>query len=125
MRRHPLIHTFPRLAVAIGLAVALVGCQTTNATTSAPPDGIRVAVATAPGETLAFDPSAIEVASAVLRVLTDLREHGATDEEIAREAASFADGATQTGGRLGMLEDRKSTRLNSSHHVVSRMPSSA
>ena len=47
---------------------------------------------------------AVEVASTVLRVLTDLREHGATDEEIAREAASFAEGAAQTGGRLGMLD---------------------
>ena len=27
--------------------------------------------------------------------------------------------------RFGALEDRKSTRLNSSHNVISRMPSSA
>ena len=33
----------------------------------------------------------------------------------------------QSGGVEGEItyEDRKSTRLNSSHHVVSRMPSSA
>ena len=30
-----------------------------------------------------------------------------------------------TGGNLGMGTDRKSTRLNSSHESVSRMPSSA
>ena len=47
---------------------------------------------------------AVEVASMVLRVLTDLREHGATDEEIAREATTFVEGATQTGGRFGFLD---------------------
>lgn len=86
MRRHPLIHEFARLATAIGLAVTLVGCQTTNATTSAPPGGIRVAVATAPGETLAFDPSEIEVGSVVPVTMTF------------RNASSVAHNLTFTGG---------------------------
>ena len=29
------------------------------------------------------------------------------------------------GGQMALTEDRKSTRLNSSHNVISRMPSSA
>ncbi len=63
MRRHPLSRPLPRLATVIGLAAALVGCQATSATTSAPPDGVRIAVATAPGETLAFDPVQVEIGS--------------------------------------------------------------
>lgn len=86
MRRHPLIHTFSRLTVAIGLVVVLVGCQATNATTSAPPGGIRVAVATAPGETLAFDPSEIQVGSVVPVTMTF------------RNASSVAHNLTFTGG---------------------------
>lgn len=70
MRRHPLIDISTRLAAAIGLAVALVGCQATSVTTSAPAAGVRVAVATAPGEMLAFDPSEIEVGSVVPVTMT-------------------------------------------------------
>ena len=33
--------------------------------------------------------------------------------------------AKEVGSRLGAIEDRKSTRLNSSHPSISRMPSSA
>ena len=86
MRRHPLIHTFARLGAAIGLAVACVGCQATNATTAAPPGAIRVAVATAPGETLAFDPSEIEVKSVAPVTMTF------------RNASSVAHNVTFTGG---------------------------
>ena len=38
--------------------------------------------------------------------------------------ASYRDGYSTTGSFLAWL-DRKSTRLNSSHHAISRMPSSA
>jgi plastocyanin len=86
VRRHPLIHAFARLGTAIGLAVALIGCQAINATTSAPPGGIRVAVATAPGETLAFDPSEIEAGSVVPVTVTF------------RNASSVAHNLTFTGG---------------------------
>ena len=37
----------------------------------------------------------------------------------------FVDGATGIARRFHVPEDRKSTRLNSSHEFVSRMPSSA
>ncbi len=70
MRRHPLIQAFTRVGAAVALGVALLGCQAMNATTSAPPAGIRVAVSTAPGETLAFDPTEIEVGSVVPVALT-------------------------------------------------------
>ena len=43
----------------------------------------------------------------------------ASDEEMAYSAKGNSD------GNNGGLPDRKSTRLNSSHNVISRMPSSA
>src|SRR5881394_3837693 len=43
-------------------------------------------------------------------------------QEAPGQLAIFADPATETGHGLG---DRKSTRLNSSHTIQSRMPSSA
>ena len=49
-------------------------------------------------------------------VLTGLEEVPGIDEEI--------DVATK-GGKIKTLADRKSTRLNSSHQCLSRMPSSA
>jgi plastocyanin len=54
----------------MGFALAVAGCQATSATSSAPADGIRIAVATAPGETLAFDPPEIEVGSVVPVTMT-------------------------------------------------------
>ena len=42
---------------------------------------------------------------------------------LAREG--FHTDRTHTGGLHVLLEDRKSTRLNSSHEIPSRMPSSA
>ena len=36
-----------------------------------------------------------------------------------------ANASTQVGDEQGIAEDRKSTRLNSSHEIPSRMPSSA
>jgi plastocyanin len=70
VRRHPLIQTLTRLGAALALGVALIGCRAMNATTSATPAGIRVAVSTAPGEMLAFDPAEIEVGSVVPVTLT-------------------------------------------------------
>ena len=70
MRRHPLTRSYPRLVAVIGLAVLVAGCQATSATTSAPADGIRIAVATAPGETLAFDPPEVQVGSVVPVTMT-------------------------------------------------------
>ncbi len=45
-----------------------------------------------------------EVAATILRVLDDLGEHGATVEEIEREASAFAEGSAQPGGALGFLD---------------------
>ena len=42
------------------------------------------------------------------------------------QAMAVGEGASQFGGYLGAIDrDRKSTRLNSSHTDISRMPSSA
>lgn len=70
MRRYPLSRPYTRLATVIGLAAVLLGCQPTSATTAAPPDGVRIAVATAPGETLAFDPVEVEIRSVVPVTMT-------------------------------------------------------
>jgi plastocyanin len=70
VRRHPLIQRFARLGAAVALVAALIGCQAMNATMSAPPAGIRVAVETAPGEALAFEPAQIEVGSVMPVTLT-------------------------------------------------------
>jgi plastocyanin len=70
----------------VALGVALIGCQAMNATTSGPPAGIRVAVATAPGETLAFDPPEVAVESVVPVTLTF------------RNASSVAHNLTFTSG---------------------------
>jgi plastocyanin len=70
VRRYPLSRSLPRLATVIGLAAVLVGCQATSATTSGPPDAVRIAVATAPGETLAFDPVEVEIGSVVPVTMT-------------------------------------------------------
>jgi zinc protease len=47
---------------------------------------------------------ATEVAATILRTLDDLRENGATAEEIAREAGAFEEGSGQSGGRFGFLD---------------------
>jgi plastocyanin len=86
VRRHPLIQPLSRHAVAVALGVALLGCQALNATTSAPPAGVRLDVATAPGETLAFDPPEIEVGSVVPVTITF------------RNASSVAHNLTFTSG---------------------------
>ena len=57
--------------------------------------------------------------SEIIRVRTGPRE---TVHDITGECAEFARDAS--GGGDGLL-DRKSTRLNSSHDELSRMPSSA
>ena len=102
MRRHPLTHPFTRLGTAIGLVVALVGCQATSAPTSAPAAGVRVAVATAPGETLAFDPSKVEVDSVVPVTMTFRN-----DSSVAHNL-TFTDGlsvATRTIVEPGVVEE--------------------
>ena len=48
---------------------------------------------------------------------------GSTPSEVARHVG-FLSGAYTAGVLVG-APDRKSTRLNSSHHAISRMPSSA
>ncbi len=88
MRRHPLIHLFARLGAAVALGVALIGCQAMNATTTAPA-GIRIAVATAPGEKLAFDPPEVAVGSVAPVTLTF------------RNASSVAHNLTFTSGLSG------------------------
>jgi plastocyanin len=70
VRRHPLTRSCTRLVAVIGLAVVVAGCQATGATTSAPADGTRIAVATAPGETLAFDPPEVQVGSVMPVTMT-------------------------------------------------------
>ena len=64
-----------------------------------------------------FDPKAIDYAlSDQIENLDDLIGHDSKDAE-AFFAKTFVTG--------GMKTDRKSTRLNSSHAITSRMPSSA
>ncbi len=45
--------------------------------------------------------------------------------EIGEYISAISNGAVLKGKRFGYLVDRKSTRLNSSHTDISRMPSSA
>jgi zinc protease len=47
---------------------------------------------------------ATAVTIAFLRILDDLIRTGPSEEEVRREAATFADGATHTGGRFGFLD---------------------
>lgn len=101
MRRHPLTHRVTRLGLAIALAVALSGCQATRATSSAPAAAVRVTVATAPGETLAFDPSMIEVGS-VAPVTMTFRNGSSVAHNL-----TFTDGlsvATRTIVEPGVVE---------------------
>ena len=48
--------------------------------------------------------------------------HGGAGKTTVAEALALVTGVTK---RMGKVADRKSTRLNSSHEFVSRMPSSA
>lgn len=68
MRRHPLTDVI-RL-VALALVLVLAGCQGTVGITQPPAGGVRVAVATAPGETLAFEPAEVEIGSVVPVTIT-------------------------------------------------------
>ena len=59
------------------------------------------------------------------------RANGATDDRAGRPGNRATDGragepaSNATGTSAGLVVDRKSTRLNSSHTATSRMPSSA
>lgn len=64
MRRHPLTDRSSRGLGALGLALGLLfsACQAAGPAPSSPaPGGVRIAVGTAPGETLAFEPAEIAV----------------------------------------------------------------
>ena len=60
-----------------------------------------------------------------LEVIAGMLRHGVVEAQVDSVKESWrAEGATFLKGR-GRKGDRKSTRLNSSHHRLSRMPSSA
>jgi plastocyanin len=101
VRRHPLTQSSTRLVTAIGLAAALVGCQATSVTTQAPADGVRIAVATAPGETLSFDPEEVRIGSVVPVTMT-FRNRSSVAHNL-----TFTDGlavATRTIVEPGVVE---------------------
>ena len=53
-------------------------------------------------------------------ILKDFRSYAEAHEKVAK---AYQD--TKKWAKMAMTKDRKSTRLNSSHNVISRMPSSA
>ena len=55
----------------------------------------------------------------------ELSEEGLTRDRWQKAYANIAQSITMRCGELPLAIDRKSTRLNSSHPYVSRMPSSA
>ena len=59
------------------------------------------------------------------QVLISLLAQGNTGNEILQILNSLAEDAVSDTQEGELAEDRKSTRLNSSHSSVSRMPSSA
>ena len=52
-------------------------------------------------------------------------EEGNFTGELKERSAVHRDGDLHGGSHIWIMEDRKSTRLNSSHYQQSRMPSSA
>jgi len=105
VRRHTLTDRSPRLTGALGLALALLlsACQASDpAAVSAPAVGVRIAVGTAPGETLAFDPAEISVGS-VVPVTVTFRNHSSVAHNL-----TFTDGlsaATRTIVEPGMFDE--------------------
>jgi hypothetical protein len=59
-----------------------------------------------------------DVAAAILRTLEEIATSGVTTDEIAREAAAFAEGATQPSGRMGFLDGSASDALLGRHREV-------
>ena len=77
MRRHPLTDRSSRIRGALGLALVLLlsACQAAGPAPSSPaPGAVRIAVGTAPGETLAFDPAEIAIRE-VVPVTVTFRNH--------------------------------------------------
>ena len=105
MRRHPLTERPSRAGGALGLALVLLlsACRAADPTpVSAPPVGVRIAVGTAPGETLAFDPAELAVGSAVPVTVT-FRNHSSVAHNL-----TFTDGlsaATRTIVEPGTFEE--------------------
>ena len=68
----------------------------------------------------------IDTGSKTIQVVTNVPVEGGETIAVALDGAVLADGHKIVRGELrGVLSDRKSTRLNSSHTYQSRMPSSA
>jgi len=105
VRRHPLTDRPSRGGATLGLALALLSaaCQSADpVAVSAPPVGVRIAVGTAPGETLAFDPAEIAVGS-VVPVTVTFRNHSSVAHNL-----TFTDGlsaATRTIVEPGTFDE--------------------
>ena len=70
----------------------------------------------------------LEIEKVVGREILDSRGNPTVEAEITLVDGTVARGTAPSGASTGefeALEDRKSTRLNSSHSEISRMPSSA
>jgi plastocyanin len=105
VRRHPLTDRSPRVGGALGLALVLLvsACRITGpAPDSTPPGGVSIAVGTAPGETLAFDPAEVAVGSVVPVTMT-FRNHSSVPHNLV-----FTDGlsaATRTIVEPGTFDE--------------------
>jgi plastocyanin len=105
VRRHPLTDRSSRIREALGIALVLhlSACQAAGPAPSSPaPGGVRIAVGTAPGETLAFDPAEIGIRE-VVPVTVTFRNHSSVAHNLV-----FTDGlsaATRTIVEPGTFED--------------------
>jgi plastocyanin len=104
VRRHPLTDRPSPWGGALGLALvlALSGCQPAGPAPSTPAGAVRVAVGTAPGETLAFDPVEIAIGEVVPVTMT-FRNHSSVAHNLV-----FTDGlsaATRTIVEPGAFEE--------------------
>jgi len=70
VRRHPLAGRLSRLLRGILLAPLIVGCAPTGPNVTATPPAVGVTIASAPGETLAFEPAETTVRAAGPVVMT-------------------------------------------------------
>jgi plastocyanin len=105
VRRHPLTDRSSRLREALGIALVLLlsACQAAGPAPSLPaPGGVRIAVGTAPGETLAFDPAEVAIRE-VVPVTVTFRNHSSVAHNLV-----FTDGlsaATRTIVEPGTFEE--------------------